>query len=64
MAFVLTSNGFVCTNPQFRDFHPWHPEEKIKVRKRKLGAAGVCPVAPDYVFCIIMYYPKIIKPFF
>ena len=22
VAFVLASNGFVCTNPKFRDFHP------------------------------------------
>ena len=50
MAFVLASNGFVCTNPKYRDSHPLHPEEKIKVRKRKSGAAGVYPVAPDYVF--------------
>ena len=31
-------------------FYPLHPEEKIEVRKRKSGAAGVYPVAPDYVF--------------
>jgi len=50
MAFVLASNGFERTNPQFRGFYPLHPEEKIEVRKRKSGAAGVYPVAPDYVF--------------
>ena len=31
-------------------FTPYTPEEKIEVRKRKSGAAGVYPVAPDYVF--------------
>ena len=50
LAFVLASNGFVRTNPKFRDFNPLHPEEKIKVRKRKLSAAGVYPVAPDFLF--------------
>ena len=41
MAFVLASNGFERTNPQFRGFHPWHPTEKTEAKT----ASGI--IIPD-----------------
>ena len=39
MAFVLASNGFVCTNPFVRVFTPLIPRRKTEIKKS--GTIGV-----------------------